>query len=320
MNITGAGSSFVYPLMARWATAYKAQTGQAINYQSIGSGGGLQQLRHTTVDFAAVDMPQTSQTLNSQHWIQFPLAMGGLSVTINVPGIENNQLRLTGPVLAKIFLGEITHWNNPAIAKLNPQLKLPNLSITVVHRADGSGTTFNFTHYLNDVSQQWKKKVGASTEVDWPCGIGGKGNSGVAMFVERVPGSIGYVEYSFAKLTDQNTIQLKNRAGNFVKPTAETFLSAAKHAHWEKAKNYRLLLINQPGKNSWPIMATTFALLPISKDKTARDKSIMTFVRWGYNKGGVFAKQLDYVPLPKSTVISIEHYWQKALATKADQA
>lgn len=310
-TVIGAGSSFVYPLLSHWSSTYKTKTQQEINYQSIGSGGGLQQLTNQTVDFAAVDMPQTAATLDKNHWIQFPIAIGGIVIIANIPGVKNNQLRLTGPVLADIFLGKITKWNNAAIKSLNPSLPLPNLSITVVHRADGSGTTYNFTHYLNQVSHSWKAKVGAATEVSWPTGIGGKGTSGVAMFTQRIPGSIGYVEYSFAKLTNLNTLALKNKAGNFVEPNPHSFSLAANNANWKGANHYQLLLINQPGAESWPIMATTFALLPIQKNYLKQDKRIISFFKWGFINGTAAIKSLDYVALPNSTIKLILHDWNR---------
>ncbi|OGO94099.1 MAG: phosphate ABC transporter substrate-binding protein PstS [Coxiella sp. RIFCSPHIGHO2_12_FULL_44_14] len=314
----GAGSTFVYPLIARWAVSFKKQTGHEINYQSIGSGGGLNQLRQRTVDFAAVDMPQSPHFLNHQQWIQFPLAMGAIVITINVPGIASNRLKLTGPVIADIFLGKITRWDDPAITALNPTLKLPAINIAVIHRADGSGTTFNFTHYLSLVSPTWANEVGANTDVNWPTGIGGKGNTGVAMFTQRIPGSISYTEYSFAKLTGLSTVQLQNRAGNFLSPCIENFQAALESMDWQSGNDFNAFILNPNGANSWPIMATTFVLLPIKAKDTAKTALILQFIYWGYTQGVTAAKQLDYIPLSSSLMGTIKNYWQQRLHIPKD--
>lgn len=312
-TLTGAGSSFVYPLMSRWAADFKEQTGHEINYQSIGSGGGLSQLQQRTVDFAAVDMPQSSQVLAREHWIQFPLAIGGIVITVNIPHIERNCLKLNSSVLANIFLGKITRWNDPAIMALNPTLALPAMNILVIHRADGSGTTFNFTHYLSLVSPAWKKTVGSSTEVNWPTGIGGKGNTGVAMFTQRIPGSISYTEYSFAKLTNLSTVQLQNKAGVFVQPNFAHFQAALTHIDWDSTHDFNQLITNATGADSWPIMATTFALMPIKKSDDTKTALILKFIQWGYTNGIFAVKALDYVPLPPYLMQRIQYYWQQRL-------
>ncbi len=296
-QITGAGSSFVYPLMARWATDYQNKTHAELNYQSIGSGGGLQQLKQNTINFAAVDMPQSSDTLSKMHWKQFPLVSGGIVVTVSLPGIPSNQLKLDGETLANIYLGKIKKWNDPAIQKLNPKLQLPSLTITPLHRADGSGTTFNFANYLSQVSPLWKSKVGTGTTLAWPTGIGAKGNSGVAMFAQHLPGSIGYVEYSYAAQNHLNTIKLKNHDGKFVAPTPNSFMAAAHHANWHAVKNFNLLLTNQPGAKSWPIDATTFVLVPQGKQFAKTNAQVNDFFKWCREHGSAAAVKLDYVPI-----------------------
>ena len=247
-------------------------------------------------------MPLAAKALAQHQWQQFPLISGGMVIVINLPNIKNNQLILDGRTLAAIYAGKITHWDDPRIVKLNPQVKLPHVTINVLHRADGSGTTYNFTHYLAQVSPSWKQHIGFGTTVAWPVGIGAKGNSGVAMFAQRVIGSIGYVEYSYAKLTKLNTVRMKNSAGNIVSPTPQTFQAAAKNARWHAVKNYNILLTNQPGKNSWPLVATTFVLLPTHPKNIAKQKALITFLKWCYVHGTSSARKLDYVPLPNNTV------------------
>lgn len=308
-DITGAGSSFAYPLLARWAQAYQQVTHQRVNYQSIGSGGGLSQLVQGTVDFAAVDIPQDPATLRQRGWQQFPLALGGLVVAINVPGIPSNRLRLTGAALADIFLGKITRWNDPVLQRLNPELSLPAINIAVIHRADGSGTTYNFTQYLSTVSPEWAKRIGSATEVNWPTGIGGKGNNGVAMFTQRVPGSISYMEYSFASLTELPMALLQNAAGRFVTPNEASFNAAVAQTVWHPERHYQQLLINQPGENSWPIMATTFLLIPTASPAPVR-KAVFAFVRFGWLEQQAATLALDYVPLPASLLTLIMREWR----------
>lgn len=308
-DITGAGSSFAYPLLARWAQAYQQDTQQRVNYQSIGSGGGLSQLVQGTVDFAAVDIPQDPATLLRHGWRQYPLAVGGLVVAINVPGIPSNRLRLTGAVLADIFLGKITRWNDPVLQRLNPDLTLPAINIAVIHRADGSGTTYNFTQYLSSVSPEWAKQIGSATEVNWPTGIGGKGNNGVAMFTQRVPGSISYMEYSFANLTQLPMALLQNAAGRYVTPNFASFNAAVARTVWHPERHFQQLLINQPGENSWPIMATTFLLIPNAAPAKVKH-AVQAFVRFGWLQQQDATLALDYVPLPATLLRLITQEWQ----------
>ena len=308
-NITGAGSSFVYPLMARWSQAYAAATNEQVNYQSIGSGGGISQLKGKTVQFAAIDMALDPKTLNEAHWAQFPLVMGGVVIAINLPGVASDTVRLTGSVLADIFLGKITHWNDPAIQGLNPDIKLPSMAITVVHRADGSGTTYNFSSYLSAVSAAWAKQVGVATEVNWPTGIGGKGNSGAALFTQRIPGSISYLEYSFAKLTGLALAQLQNRAGNFVKANHDSFQAAANQATFIAEHHFQQSLVDQQGEASWPIVAVTYVVMPTEQAQSINQK-ILNFVRFGWVDQHEAMAALDYIPLADNQLHVIENYWR----------
>ncbi len=296
---TGAGSSFAYPILSKWSAMYKQQTGNEINYQAIGSGGGIEQLKQGTVNFAAVDMPLSNQTLKLHHWRQFPLISGGIVIATHIPGVKSNQLTLSGPVIAKIYQGTITQWDNKQITMLNPKLKLPHLRINVIHRSDSSGTSYNFTHYLSKISSSWKQQIGTGTTVAWPTGFGAEGNAGVALFLERTAGTIGYVEYSYAKQGKLAIAKMINAAGKVVAATPKTFASAANHADWKIVKNYNLLIINQPGKQSWPLMATTFILLP---QDSVTNADLMPFFKWCYANGNRAALELDYVPLPSGTV------------------
>lgn len=307
-QITGAGSSFVYPIMAKWGAVYSQTNHQQVNYQAIGSGGGLSQLKQKTIQFAGVDMPLDSKTLQQRHWMQFPIVSGGIVLGINVPGIKTNQLTLNGPVVSQIFLGKITQWNDPQIKKLNPHLKLPNKRIIVVHRADGSGTTYNFASYLAATSPTWKKQVGVNTSLSWPTGIGAKGNSGVAMMLERVSGSIGYIGYDYAASNHIPWAAMINHDGKRVKPSLTAFTAAAKNANWKKVKDFDLLLVNQPGRNSWPITASTFILLP---QKQANQR-LFQFFDWCYTKGARYTKPMQYVAIPSNVVTMIHHYWKHA--------
>jgi phosphate transport system substrate-binding protein len=315
-DITGAGATFPYPLYAKWAEAYKAKTNNNMNYQSIGSGGGIKQIEAKTVDFGASDMPLKPEELDKNGLTQFPTVMGGVVPVINVPGVGAGQLKLTGEALADIYFGKINKWNAPELAKLNPGVKLPDQKITVVRRSDGSGTTFLFTNYLTKVSPEWASKVGANTAVNWPSGatlVGGKGNEGVANYVTRIKGAIGYVEYAYAKQNKIAYAQLKNAAGNFVSPSEETFKAAANNADWKKAPGFYLLLTNQPGKDSWPITGATFILVHKKQDKPEQGSEVLKFFDWAYSSGDNMASQLDYVPMPANTKAAIRASW-KAIA------
>lgn len=307
-EITGAGATFPAPLYSKWADAYFKATGIKVNYQSIGSGGGIKQITAKTVDFGASDMPLKADALAKDGLIQFPTVIGGVVPVVNVAGIKSGQLRLTGDVLASIYLGKITHWNDPAIAALNPGLSLPATDIAVIRRADGSGTSFIFTHYLSQISNEWKSKVGEGTVVQWPTGMGGKGNEGVSAFLQRIPNSIGYVEYAYAKQNKLAWIQLKNVAGNYVEPDDETFREAAATADWNKSA-FGEILTNQPGKRAWPITGATFILMHKTQAKPAQGAEVLKFFEWSYRQGNKFAADLDYVPLPDNLTRQISASW-----------
>ena len=306
-EITGAGASFPAPVYAKWASDYNKATGVKVNYQSIGSGGGIKQIDSKTVDFGASDMPLTDEVLKAKGQLQFPTVMGGVVPVINIKGIEPGQMKLTGPVLADIFLAKITKWNDPAIKALNPTLPLPDVEIAQVRRADGSGTTFIFTNYLSKVSSDWKSKVGEGTAVNWPIGAGGKGNEGVSAFVNRIPNSIGYVEYSYVKQNKMNYAILQNSSGNFVQPDDSAFKAAAAGADW--TKSFYQILTNQPGKDSWPISGATFILMHAKQDKPANASEVLKFFNWTYANGGKAAADLDYVPMPPAVVTAIQKSW-----------
>lgn len=308
-DITGAGATFPYPIYAKWAEAYKGKTGVGLNYQSIGSGGGIKQITAKTVDFGASDMPLKTDELEKGGLVQFPAVMGGVVTVINIQGIEAAQMKLNGRVLGDIYLGEIKKWNDPAIAGLNPGLKLPNEDITVVHRSDGSGTTFIFTNYLSKVSPAWKDKVGNNVSVSWPVGVGGKGNEGVASYVQQVKNSIGYVEYAYALQNKMAYTLLQNREGEFVKPNSESFQAAAAGAKWEQAPGFYEILTDEPGKTSWPIAGATFILMHKEQADPAKAKEVLDFFHWAYNNGGKMAQELDYVPMPEKVVKLIEASW-----------
>ena len=312
-DITGAGATFPYPIYAKWAEAYKANTGTKMNYQSIGSGGGIKQIIAKTVDFGASDMPLTSEALEKDGLMQFPAVMGGVVPVINVSGVEAGQLKLDGTVLADIFLGKITKWNDAAIAALNADVKLPDAVITVVHRSDGSGTTFIFTNYLSKVSDDWKKTVGEGTAVSWKAGTGGKGNEGVASYVQRIKNSIGYVEYAYALQNKMIYTQLKNRDGQFVKPDDSSFKAAAAGADWEHAVGFYELLTNEPGKASWPITGATFILMHKVQDKPEAALSVLSFFDWAYANGNEMAAALDYVPIPDKLQKLVRAAWKKEI-------
>ena len=308
-DVTGAGASFVYPVMAKWSADYAKVTKKRVNYQSIGSGGGIAQIKAATVDFGSSDAPLKPEELAQFGLGQFPSVIGGVVPVINAPGIKAGALKLDGDVLADIFLGKIEQWNDPRIAASNPGLKLPTKKITVVHRSDGSGTTFNFVNYLSKVSPAWKSQVGEGTAVKWPIGIGGKGNEGVAAYVKQINGGIGYVELSYAVQNKMAYAQLKNAAGKYVTPNAESFAAAAASADWANSKDFYLIMTNAPGANSWPITATNFILMYKQPKKAASAKNAKDFFRWVYANGDAQAKALDYVPLPDALVKQVEAYW-----------
>ena len=310
-EITGAGATFPYPVYAKWAEAYKAQTGNSLNYQSIGSGGGIKQIEAKTVDFGASDMPLKEDKLKTDELLQWPMIMGGVVPVVNIEGIGPGSMKLTGSVLADIYLGKIKKWNDPAIVKLNKGLKLPEQDIAVVHRSDGSGTTFLFTNYLMKVSKEWEEKVGNNTAVEWPAGIGGKGNEGVANFTAQTPGSIGYVEYAYALQNKLAYTLMANHDGVFVSPTSGTFQSAAAHADWAHAPGFYLVLTDQSGKDSWPITGASFILMHLSQDKPEQAKAALEFFSWCYANGTKMAEELDYVPIPQSVVKLVKATWSK---------
>jgi phosphate transport system substrate-binding protein len=309
-DITGAGATFPYPIYAKWAEAYKTKTGNQMNYQSIGSGGGIKQIQNRTVDFGASDMPMKPEELEKNGLLQFPTVVGGAVPVFNLKGIKSGEVRLNGPVLADIYLGKIKKWNDPAITALNKNLSLPDQDITVVHRSDGSGTTFIWVNYLSKVSPEWKEKVGEGTSVAWPTGIGGKGNEGVASYVQRINGSIGYVEYAYALQNKMSNALVQNHDGYFVAPNIETFKASAVGAQWDKAPGMYLILTDQLGKDAWPISGATFILVYKSQDKPDRAKEVLKFFDWAYAEGDKLAMQLDYVPLPDSVVALIQSSWK----------
>ncbi len=312
-ELTGAGATFPYPIYAKWAEAYKAKTGNSLNYQSIGSGGGIRQIQNKTVDFGATDMPLKSEDLDKSGMLQFPTVVGGAVPVVNVPGVKPGELKLTGAVLADIYLGKVKKWNAPAIANLNPGVKLPDQDITVVHRSDGSGTTFLWVNYLSKMSSEWKDKVGEGASVNWPAGVGGKGNEGVASYVQRIAGAIGYVEYAYALQNKMAYAQVKNRDGNFITPNIESFRAAAAGAQWDKAPGMYLILTDQAGKNSWPVSGATFILVYKTPEKADRAKEVLKFFDWAYTDGDKLAAALDYVPLPDSVVKMIQATWKSQI-------
>lgn len=310
VTLTGAGATFPYPLYAKWAEAYKAKTGVAMNYQSIGSGGGIKQIKAKTVNFGASDKPLKPEELASSNLVQFPTVMGGVVPVINVPGIANNQLKLSGSLLADIFMGKVKKWNDPAIVALNAGVALPDTAITVVHRSDGSGTTFIFTNYLSKVSAEWKTKVGEDASVQWPAGLGGKGNEGVASFVQKVKGSIGYVEYSYALQSKMPTAQLKNRDGQFTTASEESFKAAAANVDWNKTPGFYALLTEQAGAKTWPIAGATFILIQKMQDNGDTAREVLKFFDWAYANGDAMALQLDYIPMPDNVINTIRASWK----------
>jgi phosphate transport system substrate-binding protein len=319
-DITGAGATFPYPVYAKWAEAYKAVSGNGLNYQSIGSGGGIKQIKAKTVDFGASDMPLAAEELEKEGLTQFPAIMGGVVPVVNLDGVAPGQLKLTGPVLADIYLGKITKWVAPEIAALNPGVKLPTVDIVVVHRSDGSGTTFLWTDFLSKTSPEFKSAVGAGTAVKWPTGVGGKGNEGVAANVQRINGSIGYIEYAYAKKNKIAHTQIKNRDGQYVQPDDETFKAAAAHADWEKTPGMAVVLTDQAGKQSWPITGASFILMHKVQADPAKGKEVLKFFDWAYKNGGAMASELEYVAMPSAVTKLVGDVWKTQLKDGSGKA
>jgi phosphate transport system substrate-binding protein len=307
-QITGAGSTFVYPVLSAWAADYQKQGGANINYQSIGSGGGIAQVEAGTVDFGATDQPLKSDELAKNNLAQFPIVVGGIVPVVNIAGLDAGKLKLTGPILADIYQGKIKNWNDPAIVKVNPGLNLPGAAIAAVHRSDGSGTTFNFTHYLSQVSPTWKSGPGEGKTVNWVGGVGGKGNEGVAGYVKQLPNSIGYVEYAYVVQNRMAYALVQNAAGQFVAPSADSFAAAASTADWKNAKDFNLVMTNAAGAQAYPIAASTFILLPRQPKDKAKSDAAIAFFKYALEKGQDQARKLDYVPLPNDLVQQIESY------------
>jgi phosphate transport system substrate-binding protein len=309
LDISGAGATFPYPIYAKWADAYKKETGVGLNYQSIGSGGGIKQIEARTVTFGATDAPLKGPDLDKNGLVQFPMVMGAIVPVINLEGVKPGGLVLDGPALAAIFLGDIKSWDDPAIKKLNPDVKLPAQAIAVVHRSDGSGTTFNFTYYLAQVSADWKSKIGAATSVEWPAGIGAKGNEGVANNVTQTQGSIGYVELAYALQNKMTYTHMVNKDGKTVQPGGFSVQAAAANADWSSVPGYGVILANQPGAGSWPMTAATFILVPKQPTDAAAAAEALKFFAWAYAKGEKMADELDYVPMPKGVIEQVEKLW-----------
>ncbi len=308
-DITGAGATFPFPVYSKWADAYKKETGNGLNYQSIGSGGGIKQIQAKTVTFGASDMPLKAEQLEKDGFVQWPMVMGAIVPVVNLDGVKAGDMVFDGETLANIYLGKITKWDDPAIKKLNPKVNLPSTAIAVVRRSDGSGTTFNFTNYLSKASADWKSKVGEGTAVEWPVGVGAKGNEGVSANISQTKNSIGYVEYAYAKQNKLTYTGMVNSAGKAVQPTVPAFQAAAANADWSKAPGYYVILTNQPGDASWPITAATFILMhKVPSDKAASDEALK-FFKWAFEKGGSMAESLDYIPMPASVVKQIEKTW-----------
>ena len=316
ITIVGAGASFPFPVYSQWAHKYYSATKVKLNYQSIGSGGGIAQIKAGTVNFGASDAPLKSEELEQFGLIQFPMIMGGVVPVVNVQGIKEGALKLSGPVLADIFLGKITMWNDPALKSLNPEIQLPQQEISVVHRADGSGTTWIFTNYLNKISEEWRTEVGVGKAIEWPTGVGGKGNEGVSQYVKKVNGSIGYVEFAYALQNKMAYAVLKNSAGQFVAPTIESFQSAAAHADWKHAAGFYMVLVDQPGAESWPITGASFILMHKEQQDAQLAKAMLEFFDWCYQQGTDIAEELHYVPIPENVVGQVETLWQSSLSAE----
>ena len=313
-QITGAGATFIYPLLSKWSDDYNKATGARINYQSIGSGGGIAQIKAATVDFGSSDKPLPPEELAAAGLAQFPSAIGGVVPVVNLEGIEPGKLRLTGPLIADVYLGKVTKWNDPAIAALNPGVTLPDAKINVVHRSDGSGTTFNWVNYLSKVSPEWQDTVGEGTSVSWPTGVGGKGNEGVAAYVKQINGSIGYVELAYATQTGMSYAAMQNAAGNWVQPSAESFQAAAASADWANSQDFSLVITNAPGAGSWPVAATNFILMYKQPKDAERSSDTLDFFKWAFENGQPQANELHYVPLPAPLVEQVEAYWAAEIA------
>jgi len=313
-NISGAGATFPYPIYAKWADAYKQKTGHAMNYQSIGSGGGIKQITAKTVDFGASDMPLKGEQLDKDGLAQWPMVMGGVVPVVNLQGIQPGQLKLDGETLGEIYVGNITKWNDPKIAQLNPGVTLPNKAIAPVYRSDGSGTTFLFTDYLSKVDPEFKQKVGSGTSVQFPTGIGAKGNEGVAAMAGRTDGAIGYVEYAYALQNKMTYTQMKNRDGKFVAPEIKAFQAAAAAADWSSEPGFGVILTNQPGAESWPITGATFILMHKTQKDPQKAKQVLDFFDWAYRNGDQTAEELHYVPMPEKVTGQVEEMWKKEIA------
>ena len=313
-QITGAGATFIFPLISKWSADYNAATGNMVNYQSIGSGGGIAQIKAGTVDFGSSDEPLSSEELDEAGLVQFPSAIGGVVPVVNVEGIGAGEIRLNGEVLADIYLTDITQWNDPAIAALNPDLPLPATKINLVHRSDGSGTTFNFTNYLSKVSPAWQERIGQGKQIQWVDGVGGKGNEGVASYVQQIDGAIGYVELAYAIQNDMAYASLQNAAGNFVLPSLESFQAAAATADWASAEDFNLVITNAPGADAWPITAANFILLHRDPADPKRTADAKAFFEWALDNGQSQAEELHYVPLPAELVARIKDYWATEFA------
>jgi len=317
-NISGAGATFPYPVYARWALAFQQAAGVNVNYQAIGSGGGIRQIKERTVTFGASDSPLKPADLEKSGLVQFPMVMGGVVPVVNVQGVPSGQLRLDGETLAKIYLGDILKWNDPAIVALNPGVDLPNVAVAPVYRSDGSGTNFLFTNYLSQASADFKEKIGSSTSVQWPAGIGGRGNEGVAAMTKRTRGAIGYVEYAYAKQNKMNFVQLKNQDEQWVGPDMETFQAAAASADWAQAPGYYVILTNQPGARSWPITGASFILMHREPRDPEASRQALKFFDWAYTNGAKMAEEMDYVPMPETVVKLVEQTWKSDFAAGAD--
>lgn len=313
LTLNGAGATFPYPVYSKWAYEYHKSSGTRINYQSIGSGGGIAQIMAKTIDFGASDAPLTPQALQAEGLVQFPLVIGGVVPVVHLEGVAPGALRLDGHTLGRIFLGDIRKWNDPAIVALNPEAPLPDAEVAVVHRADGSGTTWIFTHYLSRVSPEWQEKVGAGRAVDWPCGMGGKGNEGVAAYVQRVRGAIGYVEFAYALQNHMSHVRMRNREGKFVDPTIDTFREAALHADWPHSEGFHMMLTDQPGDNTWPITGASYILMHKEQENLRVAKEALRFFSWCYENGNDEAEALHYVPMPKEVVTLVKTLWKKSM-------
>src|SRR5271154_215569 len=314
-DISGAGATFPFPIYAKWADSYKKETGNGLNYQSIGSGAGIKQIRAKTVTFGATDAPLEAKDLDKDGLAQWPMVMGGIVMVVNIPGVKPGELVLDGPTVAQIYMCKITKWNDPAIKKLNPSLNLPDLAIANIHRADGSGTTFNFTYYLSQVSPEWESSIGKATTVEWPSGIGAKGNDGVANNVATTPGVIGYVEFAYAEQNKLTFTSMVNKAGKTVAPTMDAFQAAAANANWSVPGFYQILA-NQPGDQSWPMTAATFILMYKKPVDVAASNNALQFFKWAYEKGGKMAQDLEYIPMPDNVIKLVEAMWDKDVQQK----